>query len=291
MVSSPLVTIGIPFFNAEKFLAFAIHSVISQSYANWELILVDDGSTDNSLSIAQGFSDHRIRIISDGNQLGLSARLNQIASLANGLYVARMDADDIMFQDRIVKQINYFEHHPDIDVLGTGYCLISASNAILQLSATREQPDLGNSIFSGEFIAHPTVMARKDWYLANPYVDSYPRAEDRVLWVQSRKLTVFRNIKEPLLFYRVYPNDFKKFLATNKSLIKFYFQSLLYSRVPLFRSLLNLFLFSTKTILYVVANSFGGTSFIKRASYQPIDANHADELDKQLRLQTIQANS
>jgi glycosyltransferase involved in cell wall biosynthesis len=283
----PLVTIGIPFFNAEKYLAFAIQSVISQSYANWELILVDDGSTDYSLSIAKGFSDHRIRIISDGNQLGLSARLNQIASLANGLYVARMDADDIMFQDRIVKQINYFEHHPDIDVLGTGYCLISASNAILQLSDTREQPDLGNSIFSGEFIAHPTVMARKDWYLANPYVDSYPRAEDRVLWVQSRKLTVFRNIKEPLLFYRVYPNDFKKYLATNKSLIKFYFQSLLNSRISFFRALLNLFLFSAKTVLYLVTNSFGNSLILKHVSYRSIDVQFKNELERQLRLQTV----
>jgi glycosyltransferase involved in cell wall biosynthesis len=288
MISSPLVTIGIPFFNAQSYLAFAIQSVISQSYTNWELILVDDGSTDQSLSIAKSFSDSRIRLLSDGLHLGLPIRLNQITSLARGFYVARMDADDIMFQDRIAQQVIYFVEHPEVDVLGTGYCLVSTRNSILQLSITREQPDWGNAIFSGEFIAHPTVMARRDWYLKNPYSKSYPRAEDRVLWVESRKQTVFRNIPKPLLFYRVYELDVKKYVATNKSLIKFYCHSLCNSSVPLLRSFLNLFLFITKTVLYLVANSFGSTFFIKRLSCQSIDASQVDELEKQLHLQAYE---
>ena len=290
MSTMPLVTIGIPFFNAQQYLAFAIHSVISQSYTNWELILVDDGSTDQSLFIAKRFSDPRIRLLSDGRQLGLSARLNQIAFLANGLYIARMDADDIMFKDRISKQVSYLQEHSEVDVLGTGYCLISTHNSVLQLSTTSEQPDTGNAIFSGEFIAHPTVMARKEWFLKNPYSDLYPRAEDRVLWIQSRAHTVFRNIKMPLLFYRVYPHDTTKYLATNKSLVKFYFYSLFNFNLPFLRSILNLSLFTAKTSLYLIASIFGATSILKRVSYQSLDASQAKALEEQLRLQMVETN-
>ena len=100
-----LVTIGIPFYNASQFLEYAIKSVINQTYTNWELILVDDGSTDDSLSIARSFNDQRIKILSDGVNKGLVSRLNEIILNSRGSYIARMDADDIMHFERIEKQI------------------------------------------------------------------------------------------------------------------------------------------------------------------------------------------
>ena len=76
-----LVSIGIPFYNAEKYLDYAIRSVINQSYSNWELILIDDGSTDRSLEIAKSFSDKRIKVLSDGENKGLILRLNQLTEI------------------------------------------------------------------------------------------------------------------------------------------------------------------------------------------------------------------
>ena len=109
-----MVTIGLPFYNAEKYLALAIESVLQQTYTNWELLLLDDGSTDNSLSIAQSYAqkDSRIKVISDGKNKNLATRLNELPSLAQGLYLARMDADDIMHSARIVKTIISIESSP-----------------------------------------------------------------------------------------------------------------------------------------------------------------------------------
>ena len=121
-----MVTIGLPFYNAEKYLALAIESVLQQTYTNWELLLLDDGSTDNSLSIAQSYAqkDSRIKVISDGKNKNLATRLNELPSLAQGLYLARMDADDIMHSARIERQLSVLKAHPEIDVLGTNAYII-----------------------------------------------------------------------------------------------------------------------------------------------------------------------
>ena len=104
---SELVTIGLPFYNDRLTLELAIKSIFAQTYKNWELILVDDGSTDGSLNIAKKITDKRVRIISDEKNKGLIFRLNQIASLAKGKYLARMDADDLMQPTRIEKQVEF----------------------------------------------------------------------------------------------------------------------------------------------------------------------------------------
>ena len=103
----PLVTVGIPFYNSEKYLSDSVKSTLNQTYTNLEIILLDDGSTDSSLKIAQEFEkkDKRVIVISDGENIGLPKRLNQLSQLVNGKYYARMDADDIMFSNRISSSI------------------------------------------------------------------------------------------------------------------------------------------------------------------------------------------
>ena len=89
------ITIGIPFYNAEAYLADAIRSVFAQTYEDWELILIDDGSTDNSLAIARSVDDPRVRVYSDGKNKKLASRLNELTQLATYEFIARMDADDV----------------------------------------------------------------------------------------------------------------------------------------------------------------------------------------------------
>src|SRR5690349_23370493 len=115
-----LVTIGLPFYNNQSTLELAIKSVFAQTYKNWELLLVNDGSTDGSLEIAKKIIDKRVQLISDGSNKGLIFRLNQIASLAKGKYLARMDADDLMHPLRIEKQIKFLQQHQDTDLVDTG---------------------------------------------------------------------------------------------------------------------------------------------------------------------------
>ena len=131
--STPLVTIAIPIYNAEKYLRYAIQSCINQTYQNWELLLMCDGSTDTSIGIMEEMAayDSRIRVIYDDVNKGLVYRLNQSIKLAKGKYYARMDADDIMAVNRIEEEVNFLELHPMVDVVGTSMMMIDGDNHIM----------------------------------------------------------------------------------------------------------------------------------------------------------------
>ena len=111
MNNQTYISIGIPIYNAEAYLEDAIKSILAQTHELWELILIDDGSTDASLTIAKRFaeSDHRIKVISDGINKKLPARLNQLIEEANYDYIARMDADDLIHPDRLAIQLSFLE--------------------------------------------------------------------------------------------------------------------------------------------------------------------------------------
>ena len=106
------ITIGIPFYNAETYLADAIRSIFAQTYQDWELILIDDGSTDRSVEIARAVKDPRVRVISDGQNNRLPYRLNQITALARFDLVGRMDADDLISPAKFEKQKSILDAHP-----------------------------------------------------------------------------------------------------------------------------------------------------------------------------------
>src|SRR3954468_5751633 len=115
----PELSIGLPSFNAGRFFREAVQSILAQTFTDWELILIDDGSTDGSFSTLAGFNDSRIRIYSDGRHRGLAARLNQIASLARGKFIGRMDADDLSHPRRFQMQVEFLRRHDEIDGAGT----------------------------------------------------------------------------------------------------------------------------------------------------------------------------
>ena len=118
MSNLPSISVVLPIYNGATTLSKAIRSVLGQTFRHYELVLLDDGSTDDSLDIAKTFSDPRIRVIHDGANYGLAYRLNQGIDLAQGRYIARMDQDDICFPERLAKQFEFLESHPGIDLLG-----------------------------------------------------------------------------------------------------------------------------------------------------------------------------
>lgn len=194
--STPLVTIAIPIYNAEKYLRYAIQSCINQTYQNWELLLMCDGSTDTSIGIMEEMAayDSRIRVIYDDVNKGLVYRLNQSIKLAKGKYYARMDADDIMAVNRIEEEVNFLELHTMVDVVGTSMMMIDGDNHIMGSSLQTT-----DSIF-----VHPSVMGKTSWFLSNPYDEAALRAEDFDLWNRTRRFSAFANIESPLMFYRIY---------------------------------------------------------------------------------------
>lgn len=212
-----LVTIAIPFYNAEQFLWQAIDSVIHQTYEEWRLLLVDDGSTDTSLSIAEEYAeqDSRITVFSDGKNKNLGYRLNQIASLVNTEYLARMDADDIMHPRRIAEQIKILQNNCKVDVLGTNAYAIDENNKI---SGIRFKGIEDKNLMIVDGFIHPTIMAKTEWFKENPYDEQALRVEDMELWYRTNKKFNFRVINEPLFYYREIGVDYyKKYFRANIS--------------------------------------------------------------------------
>ncbi len=199
------ILIGIPFYNSEKTLHLAIKSVINQTYTNWQLILLNDGSTDSSVEIAKFYSklDKRITLVDDGYNKGLVFRLNQIIEMSKFDLIARMDADDIMLPQRLEKQIKIFTNNSTVDIVATAIYTIDHNNKPIgkRDNFPINQTNI-NDIFSKPFIVHPTLLVKNSWYQNNKYNDQYLRAEDYELWCRSFNHTNFFRIEEPLLIYR-----------------------------------------------------------------------------------------
>lgn len=197
-----LVTIGLPIYNNEKTLIWTLKSIFAQTYDNWELIVVNDGSSDSSMEIVRKIKDSRVRIYEDNQNKGLPHRLNQIVKYAYGKYLARMDADDIMHPKRIEIQLKFLENHPDIDVVGTNAYVIDYENNILGKRVISQfSTDIENIIKRGLFI-HPTVMGKTTWFRQNPYDEYFIKAQDFELWCRTCNNSKFALIPLPLLFYR-----------------------------------------------------------------------------------------
>ncbi|TDQ09944.1 glycosyltransferase family 2 protein [Pedobacter metabolipauper] len=199
------LTIGLPFYNNEKTLKKAIHSILLQTYDLWELILIDDGSTDHSLSIAKSIAEHdsRITLISDGKNRGLVNRLNQIIDLARGEYIARMDSDDIMMPDRLEKQMLLLTSDPEIDVTDSCiYIIDDEDNPYGKRCKKLNGSSSKKTALKGSILYHPTVIAKASWYKNNKYAEGFLRSEDYELWCRAFQHTKFIRIDEPLLLYR-----------------------------------------------------------------------------------------
>ena len=216
----PLITIGISFYNPGKHFIYAIKSVFAQTFNDWELILIDDGSNDDSLITAQKIEDKRVKVIYDGLHLGLANRLNQISKLARGNFIARMDADDVMHPKRIAEQLKIAMQY-DYDVIGTSAYTIDEKSMIRGILKPLYYIENPKILLEKAYFVHPTIFATKAWFMAHKYDDKFVRAEDRELWCSAYKDSKYFNMSEPLYFYRQEGNfSLKKYLRSKMTNIK-----------------------------------------------------------------------
>jgi glycosyltransferase involved in cell wall biosynthesis len=198
----PLVTIGLPTFNARGTLPAALRSVFAQSLWDWELLIVDDGSTDGSRELLESIRDPRVRFIPGEKNLGLASRLNQIARLAQGKYLARMDADDILHPMRLQQQVEYLEKHSDCSVLGTAVCSIDLESRPQGWRPAGPSAQSRRDTLRSAPMIHATVVARTAWFQENLYNPQYLRGEDIDLWCRTCDSGVFANLPDILYFVR-----------------------------------------------------------------------------------------
>ncbi|PIG99080.1 glycosyltransferase family 2 protein [Deinococcus sp. UR1] len=232
----PLLSIGLPFYNAEEYIQKAITSILAQTYTNWELILINDGSTDESLLQVKKFTDPRITLISDGENKGLSHRLNESVDLSNGEFYVRMDADDIMISNRLEIQLQYMINHPEYHVIGAGAYIIDNKDQVtgMRYGNPFDKHDFQSVLENGGFI-HPSVFGRTAWFKTNPYDATAERCEDIELWLRTVDHSHFGQITEPLLFYREDGDQAVKVKKTSMGYIKI-LRKMLSTAKPEYRS-------------------------------------------------------
>ena len=208
MNNEKYISIGIPFYNAEKYLEDAICSILAQTHNYWELILIDDGSTDGSLEIAREFEkkDSRIRVISDGLNKKLPYRLNQVIDESQHGYIARMDADDLISSTRIETQFNYLYNNPTIDLVSTGILSLKNDLTLVGHRCTSSQKIItkADAIVGTTGIIHASIIAKKSWFNRNRYNENNSLAEDYELWLNAFLKNDLKVgfIEEPLYYYR-----------------------------------------------------------------------------------------
>lgn len=201
---SKLVSVILPTHNDGKYIYESIESILCQSYTNLELIVIDDGSTDNTLEIVRSFQDNRMKVITNFSCLGIVDSLNKGIEIATGDLIARMDGDDISFPNRLEKEVQFLNANPNIDIVGTWVRMIDHGGSLLDRVWTPEPEHeqlLANCLF-GCPMCHPTVMLRAKVFDNFLYDNRFSVSEDFDLWTKVLEKYKAATIQEFLLYYR-----------------------------------------------------------------------------------------
>jgi glycosyltransferase involved in cell wall biosynthesis len=207
----------------------SIRSIFAQTFQDWELILVDDGSTDGSLELAQSIEDARVRVLPpDGKNKRVAARRNQIVQAASGEFIAHMDADDLCHPERFATQLAFLKKQPDVDVVGTSsYILDKYRQPLQKLIVSETHQEIFKDKFRFVSLVHASIMARSQWFRRFPYDTSCIRCEDYELSLRSCNHSVFANVPRPLYFIDVFFSfsltKYVKSKLTGGKLIKAYY--------------------------------------------------------------------
>ena len=203
---SPKISVVMAAYNEERDIGRALDSIIAQTFTDWELIVIDDGSTDATTSIVRRYadSDSRIKLTCNDTNLELSASLNKGIGLAQAGIIARADADDINLPERLAKQYAFLKANDDVDVLGTGaYLLDETGRRVSTFSHPLTHAELEALPFLKIQFFHPSVMIRRRFFeQVGLYDPSYPNAEDKEIWLRGLNVGCrYANLQEPLIEY------------------------------------------------------------------------------------------
>lgn len=206
----PFVSVIMSVFNGEQWLETAIRSIVDQTYGHWEFIIIDDASNEATQQILRLFrNDSRFRIVRQEINRGLTKNLNTAIGMCRGEYIARMDADDISLPNRLQKQVDYLQRHPEADLVAGFIEFIDESGKPAGLWPDDRQCVTHQQIISRlpwrNCLAHPTVMFRKKLMMEFTYNEAQTHSQDWDLWWQlADHRKQFAKIPETLLLYRLH---------------------------------------------------------------------------------------
>lgn len=208
-MSTPIISVVMSVYNGARFLPEAIESILEQTFTNFEFIIINDGSTDETLSILESYAkrDVRVNVYSHAKQ-GLTESLNRGCMMARGEYIARMDGDDISVKDRFISQLEFMDAHAEVGLLGGAFELIDTTGKTLCTAVNPlEDREIRRALVDGSVFLHPSVLMRKE---ALDMVGRYRKvmhAEDYDLWLRMAECTQVANLPKVLVKYRVHSNQ------------------------------------------------------------------------------------
>jgi glycosyltransferase involved in cell wall biosynthesis len=217
---APLVSVIMSMRNGAATVDAAVRSVLHQTIQDWELIVIDNGSSDDGGGIVAGFGDPRIRVVREPSASCLAVRLNQAVALSRGELIARMDADDICFPERLARQITRLREDPELDLVGCEAVVFTNQGELVgELPVGRAHRDIVARPFAGFPFPHPTWCGRANWFRNNPYDAGIGYAEDQDLLLRSYRHSKFGAVDAVLLAYRQDQLVLKKLLRGRATFI------------------------------------------------------------------------
>lgn len=208
MIKEPLVSVITPVYNGDKFIMCAIDSILCQSFVDFEYILIDDGSTDESARIISSYSDPRIRLLANGTNIGVAASKNRGISESRGKYIAFLDCDDMARPERLSEQVRFLEKHADFGLIGTWVEIIDETGKptgnVWKNDAIAEK--VAAHLLFHNYFAQSSVMLRKSALPAELF-RAIPLAEDYDLWTRLVAVTKAVNLPKVLVQYRIHTNS------------------------------------------------------------------------------------
>jgi glycosyltransferase involved in cell wall biosynthesis len=263
-----------PVRNCERTLKIAVRSVQRQTYKDWELLLMDDGSTDRTAEIARNFRDARIKVFSDGVHRGLPARLNEAISLSSGKYFGRMDGDDVAYPERFARQIQYLENHSEVDLLGAGI-LVFKGGGHVRGTRTIWQTHEGicRRPWAGFYLPHPTWMGKTAWFRKHCYQPEAVRMEDQELMLRTYRTSRFASLEEILVGYREDSFSFRKSFSTRVHFAKLLIENSMQGKLSRFQAMRGVVEHSLKAMIEGIAVATGMPDQILRHRALPVNRN------------------
>lgn len=213
------VTVFMPVYNSEKYLNTSIDSILNQTYKNFELLIIDDGSTDSSMDIINSYNDTRIKVIKNNENKGLPYTRNLGLNLSTGDYIAIMDSDDISYPNRLEKQVDFLEKNQEIDILSSN-CDELVDEVILKTKSVNKKSDEVKLELNFRCcIGNPTVMMRRKSIIDKniSYREECFIAQDYSFWVDCISSCNFYHMKESLIAYRTGHNNITKKTVQKKA--------------------------------------------------------------------------
>ena len=206
-MSNPKISVLMSIYNGEKYIFYSIKSILDQSYKNFEFLIANDCSKDNSLKIIKKFKnkDKRIKIINNKKNIGLTKSLNKLSKIAKGTFLARMDVDDLSHKDRFQEQINWFQNNPRKILLGTsGFKIDESGNIIknLNFSSSNHKKIIKKFTFNNFFLHSSTMFKKKNFLDVKGYRNFFIYAQDYDLWCRMSKLGLIGNLNKRLVSIR-----------------------------------------------------------------------------------------